>query len=883
VHKKSFLFPVVIFMVAAVPNLVAQVSSSGKVVRAVRVTEAIRIDGTLDEAAWQRAGTTEFLQLNPIEGAQPTERTEVWLAYDDVAIYVAARMYDSVPDSIVAHLIRRDGFINADRFWLYLDPYHDRRTGYYFCVSAAGVKCDGVLFNDSWSDNSWDGVWEGKATIDTKGWNVEMRIPFSQLRFYEKDAQVWGVDFERDIERKNEEDYLIYQPKKESGFVSRFADLEGIERITAPMHIEILPYANTRAEYSSRFAADPSKQGRDYLLGAGADVKVGLGGNLTLNGTVNPDFGQVEVDPAVVNLTDVESYFDERRPFFVEGVRIFNYFGYRGASSNWGFNSPWVEQFYSRRIGRTPRGSVSSGTEVDRPVGTRILGAAKVTGKLGDGWDIGSIHAVTAREFADVMKDNQRAHLEVEPPAYYGIVSAQKEFNGGAQALGLMSTLSARSFSDARLRDEMNSSALFAGLDGWTFLDDEQIWVINGWAGVTSVRGSSGRMIQLQRNSQHYFQRPDISYVRLDSSATSMTGTAMRMALNKQKGSVLLSAAFSFIDPRFEINDLGFQGRSDVIYMHVGGGYRWTDPTDYFRNASVIAAVAQTFDFGGNLTARGFYLINDVQLLNYYGFGLNVYYNAQSYNPTLTRGGPLVLCPGSIDVNGMFSTDRRASVVFGISADFHQGASGAVRTLAGALWWKPAPNLSLKLEPTWSHRINTAQWVTAVDDPIAVQTYGRRYVFAELDQVTLSADIRIEWTFTPDLSFQLYTQPLFSAGSYSRFKELARPRTFDFNVYGEGSSMFSQGEGSYGVDPDGFGPAAIFRFNDPDFTIGSFRCNAVLRWEFRTGSTLYVVWTQTRGDFETTGDLQLGHSVNRLCGIRPDNIFMVKLSYWLGV
>lgn len=866
-----------------VPHLPAQPSASGKVVQAFRVTEPIRVDGILDEANWQRAGTSDFLQLLPIEGAQPTERTEVWVAYDNEALYVAARMYDSAPDCIVAHLIRRDRMIESDRFLVYLDPYHDGRTGYYFYVSAAGVKCDGVLFNDDWSDNSWDGVWDGKATIDSRGWTAEMRIPFSQLRFHQSDTQVWGVNFERDIARKNEEDYLVYRPKKESGFVSRFADLIGIERVASPAQIEILPYVNTRAEYSNRFAADPSKQGHDYLLGAGADLKVGLGSNLTLNGAINPDFGQVEVDPAVVNLTDVESYFEEKRPFFTEGIRLFNYFGYGGASSKWSFNAPYVEQFYSRRIGRTPKGSVSSALEVNRPIGTRILGAAKVTGKLGDGWDIGTIHAVTGREYADAMKDNQHSRVEVEPPACYGIVSAQKEFNGGAQALGVMSTLSARRFSEVRLRDEMNSSALFTGLDGWTFLDEERVWVINGWTGITSVQGTSQRMISLQRNSQHYFQRPGINHFRLDSSATSMTGTAMRMALNKQKGNVVFNAAFSFVSPTFEINDLGFQSRSDVIYMHVGGGYRWTDPTEYFRYVKFTTAVAQSFDFGGNLTARAFYLSSYVQFLNYYSVVGNFYYNAPSNNPTLTRGGPLVLYPEWIEVNGALSTDQRRSVVLGVSGDIHRGANGTVHAFAGALWWKPASSFSLKLEPTWSHRVNTAQWVTAIEDPLSVQMYGKRYVFGELDQTTLSADIRIEWTFTPDLSFQLYAQPLFSAGSYSRFKELARPRSFDFNVFGQWPSAMSRSDGVYAVDPDGRGPASVFTFRDPDFNIRSFRCNAVLRWEFRSGSALYLVWTQTRSDFETMGDLELRNSIDRLWGTRPDNIFMMKVSYWFSV
>ncbi|MEK6565130.1 MAG: DUF5916 domain-containing protein, partial [Bacteroidota bacterium] len=260
----------------------------------------------------------------PFEGIAPTQKSEVWVAYDEQAIYVAARMYDTSPDSIMQVLGRRDFDVTADWFGFYVDPYHDKRTGYYFAVSAAGSLQDGTLYNDDWDDDSWDGVWEAHTTIDGLGWTVEMRIPFSQLRFIEQENYVWGVNFRRSIGRSNERDMVVYTPNKESGFVSRFIELHGIEKISPPLQAEILPYITSRAEYLQHAPNDPFKTNSRYLPGIGADVKIALSSNLTLNATINPDFGQVEVDPAVVNLSDVESYFQEKRPFFVEGNNIFN-------------------------------------------------------------------------------------------------------------------------------------------------------------------------------------------------------------------------------------------------------------------------------------------------------------------------------------------------------------------------------------------------------------------------------------------------------------------------------------------------------------------------------------------------------------------------------
>lgn len=493
-------------------------------VEASRTASKIVIDGILGEEIWQTKNFVEdFKQRDPNEGAVPTEKTKVYVAFDEEALYVGARMYDSSPDSIIARLTRKDAFVNSDLFAIFIDPYNDKRSGYYFGLSAAGTLLDGVLYNDDWDDDSWDGVWEGRVNIDDEGWTAEMKIPFSQLKFHENNLNSWGVNFRRDIARKNEIIYLVYTPKKESGFVSRFAELTGIENIQSSSQIEILPYLTTRAEYKRYEIGNPFGKHSKYTPGLGADLKMGIGSNLTLNATVNPDFGQVEIDPAVINLSDVETFFSEKRPFFVEGSTIFN-FGVGGARNYWGFNWPGPDLFYSRRIGRAPLGSTPDNDYSKYPDGTHILGAAKLTGKIGDNWNIGAIQALTSREFTDIQLNGIRSEAEIEPLAYYGVLRAQKEISEGFYGLGFMSTTALRNFNDNRLRDEFNSASYSFGVDGWSFLDSSKTWVVTGWMGMSHIEGNQERLISVQRNYAHYFQRPDAKYFTVDSSLTSLTG-----------------------------------------------------------------------------------------------------------------------------------------------------------------------------------------------------------------------------------------------------------------------------------------------------------------------------------------------------------------------
>ncbi len=859
-------------------------------ITAIRIDENISVDGILDEQTWNRPGFKGLIQQEPIQGVNPTQANEVWVAYDDEALYFAARYYDKKPDSIMARLVRRD-FIwgdPSDGCVLYLDPYNDDRNGYFFYVSAAGTLADGLIENDVKQPNdlTWDAVWQGVANINDEGWCVEMKIPFSQLRFKDNEKQVWGIDVERFISRNAETDMIAYTPRNENGFVSRFPDLVGIEGIKPSARLELLPYLTGKGEYIGNDPNNPFNPGHKYLPGAGLDIKAGLGSSLILNGTINPDFGQVEVDPAVVNLTDVETSFQEKRPFFTEGVTIFR-FGRGGTNNNFNFNWTTPNIFYSRRIGRTPEGNLPDYTYADIPNGTHILGAGKITGQISD-WKIGMIHALTKRESAEIELDGQRSNIEIEPLTYYGVFRAQHDFDAGQQGIGILSTFTNRFFNDENLRNTINKDALVVAADGFSFLDKDRTYVLTGWAALSNVTGNKDRMIALQKSAGHYFQRPDVSYIKVDSSATSLTGYSGRLMLNKNRGSFILNSAVGFISPKFELNDLGYFTFSDYINTHFYAGYRWNTPTDYYQNMGISGAVYSSYDFGGNNIAQGYFLQSNIFFSNLYGGNFTYIYNPSTYNSRRTRGGPLTLNPAGSNYDLYLFTDNRHWWV--LTVDGNIGTANGVdsKSITTTLEFKVSPTLTLSVGPYIEKDKSEAQWIGAFTDPTATETYNKRYVFAHLDQTIVSADIRVDWILSPTLSIQAYIQPLVASGKYSEFKALRKAKTFDFINYGESGSTIEKnlsdnGDISYTLDADGNGSASAYTIGNPDFNYVSLRGNAVLRWEYMPGSALFLVWTQSREDIDSNGDFRFGHSMDNLVNVKPDNIFMLKLTYWFGI
>ena len=870
-----------ILLPAAAPSTQAPPSSGeSPSFQASRVFETPKIDGRLDEAVWEGAEPIEgFTQREPDEGAPATEETAVRILYGEEALYVGARLRDSEP--VTTRLGRRDDFLDSDWFQVWLDPHLDRQSGAAFWVNPSNVQVDMVLYNDTWNDWSWDGVWVSETSIDEEGWTVEMRIPYSQLRFPPLEEHVWGFNLGRRIERRNEILYLVQVPQTETGFVSRFARLNGIEGIEPARSLEIVPYGVSRVDLTETAAPDdPFTSSTETDLSAGLDLKYGLTSNLTLTGTLNPDFGQVEVDPAVVNLTQFETFFPEKRPFFIEGASNFN-FG-RGASNhNFGFNYFRPSFFYSRRIGRRPQGGLT-GDFVDRPDETTILGAAKLTGKTPGGWTIGILDALTDEETGRFRIDGVTDRQIVEPMTNYFVSRIAREPDEKSR-IGMLFTAVDRDLGDT-LEKDLHEGAYTGGIDGYRFFGDKDV-IWEWFAGGSLVRGSSAAIEATQRGPAHEYDRPDAGHVELDTGRTSLTGWSAGTMVAKQTGHWKYNLKAETYSPGFDTNDVGFMTRADIVATHAVLLYDNPDPGERTRSRGLWVAKYQNWNHDGDLLANGIYGNGWVQLKNYWNVFGWAGGSAETLDDRKTRGGPVAKNPAGWNVGLGFSTDGRKRVI--LSADQHNSVSteggfshgGGIR-----LRYKPTSNLSLSLNPSYSRSRSTFQYVATIDDPLAAATFGSRYVFAEIDRETLEIGTRLDWTFTPRLSLQLYLQPFVASGDYRGFKELARPRSLDYRVYGvdAGTIAFDAAGDRFVVDPDASGPAGTFSFGDPDFNFRSLRGSAVLRWEFRPGSAAYLVWNENRADVAGVGDFDFDRDLSALGDAPSDDVILLKISYWLG-
>ena len=860
------------------------VPSASPEVHAARTPRPPVIDGRLNDESWTLVEPASgFLQRDPDEGKPATERTEVRFLYDDESLYIGARLFDSEPTLIARRLSRRDNSPDADVLAVYLDPMHDRLTGAVFRVSASNVQQDSILYNDSWTDGSWDAVWDSQVAVDESGWSVEMRIPLSQLRFTAADHHTWGVNIERFIRRKNESSWLRMIPKNESGLASKMVELTGLDGISPRRNLELLPYTAARAEFiQPQRSGNPFNDGSRVFGSAGLDVKWALNSNLRLNATVNPDFGQVEVDPAVVNLTAFETFFDEKRPFFLEGSQIFGNFGYLGSNNYWGFNTSEPSIFYSRRIGRAPQLG-ASGDFVDVPTATTILGATKLTGKTANGWSIGILDAITDREVARTRSADIAGTFPVEPFTNYFVGRLQRDLGRRAGA-GFITTAVNRRLDTPQFESALARQAYLFGTDAFLFLDRSRNWVLTGKVTLTHLTGSNAFLQRLQRAPQRYYQRPDAGHVEIDPDATTMTGVNHRLVLNRNSGTWFVNAQLWGNSPGFENNDLGFHSTGDRGGAHAV--YLWRDVKPHqvlIRQWQWWLAKWWTWNYGGELQGNGYNGNIGATFLNYWNLYFNGGWRHRTLDDRLTRGGPSASSPSLAFWNVNGGTDSRK--VFSVSGNLNYSWSEA-----GGWNWnggpsfniKPSPKLTVSTGPNWNRNHNIAQYVRTVVDATAEHTYGGRYVFGLLDQSQLTMTTRASLILTPHISLQVYAQPLLSAGDYTDFKELAARATFDVLHYGPNQLQFDPLTRRYTIDPDADGAAPPFSFGDPDFNIKSLRLNAVFRWEPKPGSTFYAVWTRQQQDSGNPGVFAPSRDAAAMFRAPGDDVFMVKMAYWIG-
>ena len=886
------------------PDTITIGAAPRPIANALRRAGPVVVDGRIDEDAWKGAQViSDFRQFQPTEGAGASQRTEVRILYDDHAIYIGARLYDSLgARGIRAPLARRDQLLDGngnngsfnslttDKLAVVFDTYHNRIDESWFEINPAGARGD--QFN---GDPSWDPIWEGATHIDSLGWTAELRIPYSQLRFSRDSVQTWGLQIWRYADRLNERDMWSFWRRNESGGPAFYGTLNGIETGAQQRHLELLPYVVSREQFKYATPADPYHASASGRVNVGGDVKYLLTSNLTLDATVNPDFGQVEVDPATINLSAYETYYDEKRPFFIAGSSAFN-FG--GMNCNFCSNTSGLGAFYSRRIGRPPQlnGYVANAAQyANTPDNTSILGAAKITGRTSGGYTLGLLDAVTNRESATYrVGSGPERTQEVEPYANYFVGRLKKDLNAGNTTVGMVLTSAARQLNDTVLRGRLRSRAEATGIDFRHFWKNhEYSWM--GTSLVSDVGGSAKAIAATEQSSAHYFQRPDRAVTsdglfdtRLDPAATTLRGYGFYSRIAKQTGDWLWETAQNWRSPGFETNDLSYLDRADYKWMNANVVRQWTTPTSMYRSLALLAGGQQQFNYDGDRTDLQAQVFGAIELPSYWNIRGFTIHHPTVYDDRLTRGGPVVKRTGYNYFSGEISTDARQKAVYDFSVSGSRGIDARTRSISVSpgIALKPATSVFVSLSPTFNADEDVAQYVETVTDPTATSFYGKRYVFGHVKARTLSLDTRINWTFTPDLTLQLYAQPFIASGAYLTFREFAAPRSVQKLVYGTdvGTIGFapSAAGGTYTVDPDGAGPANPFSFANPDFTVRSFIGNAVLRWEYRPGSTVYFVWTQQRSGYDAIGAFDFTTQRTALFRDRPTNVFQVKVNYWVG-
>ncbi len=872
------------------------------VARAAARQDAVTIDGRLDEAAWRAAEPiTELHQSSPDEGKAPTERTELRILYDASAIYVAARMFDSQgPSAVRKQLVRRDQLLDddaSDKISLVLDPYLDRTTRVWFELNPLGVKGD--HFN---GDESYDPVWEGATTIDSLGWTAEFRIPLSQLRFPRDSMQTWGLQVWRTLARRNEFDMWAFWRRNESGGPGYFGTITGLALSQQPKQLELMPYVVTKSSFALPTAGDPFRSKQEMTGRVGGDLKYNITSNLTLDATVNPDFGQVEVDPAVVNLSDFETTFQEKRPFFVANSSAFSFGNFNCFFCS---NASSLNVFYSRRIGRAPQlgGLVrSQSSYADIPDASTILGAGKITGRTKNGLSIAVLEALTNRVNARYVTSNAPSaptfEREAEPMTNYLIGRVRKDLRRGDTRIGMITTMTNRFMNDSAELSRLRGRANTVGADISHFWSGRKFSFM-GQVAVTDVGGDTAAMRRTQLSSSHYFQRPgrtetsdgvfDISY---DPKRTSLRGYGFYGRLAKESGNWLFETAQNWRSPGFEVNDMGTLNRTDYKWMQASVLRQWTTPGGWYRDAAAIVAGQQSFNYEGDRIDLQGSVWGRATLHNYMSASAFVIRRPAAYDGLMTRGGVIQRTPGydfySTNVNG--DSRKRVSWDFGGNYRRNIEDTGWGGDGYGGLVIKPRENLRLSFGPSYGRSVDQKMFVTTVTDTTAKAFGGQRNVFAKLVQHSLSMNTRINATFTPTLTLELFAQPFLASGEYDGLKQFVAPRTNSVVEYGKGLGTLKTTRDtttnrvlSYQVDPDSSGPATSFSVNNPDFNIRSLRGTAVLRWEYRPGSTVFFVWTQQRSGSEPYGDFDFNRDKSALFRDRPVNVFQVKASYWLGL
>jgi Domain of unknown function (DUF5916)/Carbohydrate family 9 binding domain-like len=863
----------------ALTNLPAVRTTGGFVVRAVRPSAAPTIDGRLDDLAWANASPVhEFTQQSPEPGRPASQRTEARVLVDGDAVYVAMRLHDTAPDSIVATLARRDYSGYSDWAHVVIDSFHDRRTAFHFAVNPAGVKRDGFVSGDNeWSEDfGWDAVWDVAARRDSAGWAAEFRIPLSQLRFAGgtrvNGGAVWGIEFARDVARRGERSYWAPVPPDAGTFVSNFGTLTDVPVHEAKRRLEVSPYVVARSRRSSADVGNPLRPASAQSASVGADFKVGLTSDITLTGTVNPDFGQVEADPSQVNLTGAEILFSERRTFFVEGLDLFQY------NLSWG---DWLfgdeQLFYTRRIGRTPQLDFpDSARQTSTTELTRLLAAGKLSGQSG-AWRIGLLSATTAEEAGQYTHSGGLARQVIEPLTHYGVLRLGRDFREGRNHIGVIATATNRRLEQASV-DVLHSAAYAGGLQG-RYRVRSRNYAIAGYLFGSRVAGSPAAIARTQTSFAHLFQR-DPARLGLDSSATSLSGIASELRFSKDAGGRLRAGLSAHVVTRgFDVNDVGFITRSNFVNTTGWIGRSRMEPTAHTRLWGSFVNWWALRSLAGPERVVGANWWNRVQLQNYWELRGLVEHTFEGTSVSMLRGGPAMRTPAWSFATYRLSTDprRRANWLLDLSGSPRTGDGSWMASAGPGLTLRPLDRAEVQLQPSVEWRRTGMQFI---DKPVTAG--GTRYLVGDLRQRTASLTGRASLAFTPTLTVQAYAQPFASNGRFSRVGEVVNPmapRVADRVRFLRETEIAPSADREQVMYRTSGGSVTL---DNPDFSVTKLNANVVLRWEYRAGSAVYAVWSQGRSEEAHDGLAALGSLSRDLWAAPATNVFLVKWAHYFG-
>jgi len=828
------------------------------------------IDGKLDDDCW-KTGTWagDYHQSKPNEGAKPTYPTFLKILYDDRNLYVAMRAFDGEPKKIQRLSGTRDEQV-GDQMGVVFDSYHDYRTGFEFTITAWGQQVDIVMSNPRTWDKNWNAVWKGETGLEDSAWVAELEIPLSQLRYSKKDEQVWGMHTWRLINRLGEESNWEIQSKTSPGVMFNFGELRGIKGLKKSQRLEIKPYMLGELKTMKKEPGNPfNEKGRLWGGNAGIDAKIGISSNFTLDMTINPDFGQVESDPSVMNLSAFEVLFEEKRSFFLEGSTIFNY----------EVNDQSL--FYSRRIGHSPSLVLNPEDNhfVKSPDMTSILSALKLSGTTSKGLSVGLIQSVTANEFARLAdSDGNRNSMKVEPLTSYTIARIQQGYKEGNTVIGGMLTSTNRSIDEGNL-SFLADNAFTGGFDVLHHMKDKEFYIDARLIG-SYIKGNKTAITALQESSARYFQRPGADYLKYDTTKTSLSGFGGKFKIGKgSKGFWRYSTEVAWSSPGLELNDLGYMKSADEINQTNEVSYFVNQPVSVFRTYEIGLEQFNKWNFDGAYLGSGSHFSFESEFRNKLNFNANMIYHTKSFDPRLLRGGNGMKMPFTVNLFGELRTDRSKKIIAELGYDFERSGNNS-RTLfeiEPGLTIRPVNALILELSANYEDNYDKLQYIETKD-----YLSEKRYLLGTIDQKTFGLTFRVDLNITPKFTIQYYGSPYISRGTYSEIKYITDPEA---KLFGDRFDVFSNPQivgDEYRLDENN-DQQADYSLINPDFNFHQFRSNFVAKWEYRLGSFIYFIWSGERTGSSSLSGASLGDSYNQLFDVFPKNIFLIKFNYWFSL